>query len=508
MKPGMGAQADTRGSGSRATRAVLALIMLAYLLAGVQYARFTPPWQAPDEPAHFNYVKYVAEHGALPVLQMGDYPHDYLGQIVSAGFPPDMSIDPIRYEAWQPPLYYLLAAGVYRAAASSQAAALLALRLLSVALGALLIYVAYRAVTALAPGRHWLALGAASFVAALPMHVATTAAVNNDTLAELWVALILWQLFALLRAPGRGLRPWLWLGATLGLAGLTKLNTAIALPLALATLGYAAARSAAPGERGRFALARLGALCLPAALLLLPWLARNATVYGLADPLAFRRHADVVAGQLRTADWIADVGPRHALTDFVTVTFHSFWGQFGWMGVVLDERLYRAFAVLSGLALAGILLRLPTLARTWRRRPPEQRMGLALLAGLAALSVASLIWYNLSFLQRQGRYLFPALIPFAVALAAGWREITRRAWRPLAAGLLAAAAALLAARAALRPGPWDRWTLAGLLAAAGGFALTARLPERWAAWIYVLPYPLLLALDFVCLHAFIVPALA
>jgi hypothetical protein len=29
------------------------------------------------------------------------------------------------------------------------------------------------------------------------------------------------------------------------------------------------------------------------------------------------------------------------------------------------------------------------------------------------------IWYNLTFVQHQGRYLFPALIPISVGLAAG-----------------------------------------------------------------------------------------
>ena len=35
--------------------------------------RFTPAWQNPDEPAHYNYIAHIAEQGALPVLQSGDY---------------------------------------------------------------------------------------------------------------------------------------------------------------------------------------------------------------------------------------------------------------------------------------------------------------------------------------------------------------------------------------------------------------------------------------------------
>ncbi len=579
---------------SRPTHLLLALIMLAYLAAGVQYACLTPPWQAPDEPAHFNYVRYVAERGALPVLQMGDFPADYLARFTNPKNTPTMSIDPIRYEAWQPPLYYLVAAGVYRVAGGGALAGqLFALRLFSVALGALLIAVAYRAVATLAPGRTWLALGTAGFVAAVPMHVATTAAVNNDTLAELWVALVLWQLFALLRAPGRdavhscgrsrhlgrsrssglqppesqcqkpspavsstsescaldragrpkpatttdalgpsvsttscpgvtgghlppertmppgrGLWPWLWLGATLGLAGLTKLSTVVVAPLALAVLACAAWRQAPPAARLRDTLARLAAMVAPAALLLSPWLARNVAVYGIGDPLAFRWHARVVEGQLRTADWLAQEGWRSAANKFAGTAFHSFWGQFGWMGVPMDTRVYHGLTVLSGLAILGLLLRLGGERHRWPTRSPEERTGLAVLASLVVLSAASFGWYNLTFLQPQGRYLFPALVPIGVFLAAGWGEIARRARRPLAAGLLVAAAALLAARSALHAGPWDKWTLAGLVGGGGGFGLAARLPERWALWLYPLPYLLLLALDFYCLYAFVLPALS
>ena len=93
------------------------LVVVLYLALATAYAVYTPAWQAPDEPAHYNYVSYVAEEGRLPVLAPGDYPAAYLEEIKARRFPADMSIAPLRYEAHQPPLYYLLAAGVYRLAA-------------------------------------------------------------------------------------------------------------------------------------------------------------------------------------------------------------------------------------------------------------------------------------------------------------------------------------------------------------------------------------------------------
>ena len=88
---------------------LLAAIVLAYLAIATLYALYTPRWQVPDEPAHYNYVRYIAETRSLPVLREGDYDQAYLDTIKAQRFPPDLSVDPIRYESYQPPLYYLLA---------------------------------------------------------------------------------------------------------------------------------------------------------------------------------------------------------------------------------------------------------------------------------------------------------------------------------------------------------------------------------------------------------------
>ncbi len=56
-------------------RLVLAGILAVYFVLAGLFAVNTPAWQAPDEPAHYNYVAYVAEQGGFPVLHFGDYPH-------------------------------------------------------------------------------------------------------------------------------------------------------------------------------------------------------------------------------------------------------------------------------------------------------------------------------------------------------------------------------------------------------------------------------------------------
>jgi hypothetical protein len=52
----------------RPRRIILLVILALYVILGVLYAVRTPPWQAPDEPAHYNYVRFVPTTGGFPVL--------------------------------------------------------------------------------------------------------------------------------------------------------------------------------------------------------------------------------------------------------------------------------------------------------------------------------------------------------------------------------------------------------------------------------------------------------
>src|SRR5262245_46007342 len=93
---------------------LLVPIVLAYGYLAVGYARATPRWNNPDEPAHVNVVRQIATTGTLPVLAEGDWDQSLLDRLTSSWFPNDYEVEGIRYEGHQPPLYYLLAAPVYR----------------------------------------------------------------------------------------------------------------------------------------------------------------------------------------------------------------------------------------------------------------------------------------------------------------------------------------------------------------------------------------------------------
>lgn len=396
------------------------LIILIYLLIGTAYIQCTPAWQAPDEPAHYNYVRQLAQ-GQLPVMEAGDYDQAYINELVfESGFAPGYTIDTITYEDWQPPLYYLLQTPVYIATGGSLAA----MRALSLLLGAGVIVMAYMIALRIAPEELWLALTVAVFVAFVPQHIAMMASVNNDTLSEFLIAAMLFLIVDIGLPDTTSMRlKLLLLGLLLGLGFLTKGSAY--LPAVVAGLVIA----------WRFwgdwkKIVRAGLLVyVPAFLLGFLWWGRNMAVYGGIDVLGKQRHDTVVVGQPRTVEWINQFGFVGTIDRFVETSFNSFWGQFGWMTVPMTHPswLYPLLWAFTGIIVGGII------AAILVERKSLKHYGAPLLALVTLFVLTSGVYvaYNFQFVQHQGRYLFPALIPIAVGLAVGlglWSRPLRQRW--------------------------------------------------------------------------------
>ena len=501
-QPNSGRARCQNGRGARGVslseRGVL-VVLAGYAALAALYATLTPAWQAPDEPAHYNVVRQLAEAeppACCPVIEAGDWDQAQLGRLTGSRFAGATAerLAGLQYEDHQPPLYYLLAALVYEWSAGS----LVALRLYSALLGGGVVYCAWALARAAIPGRPWVAVTAAAFVAYLPQHLAMMAAVNNDSLQELLIGLTLvalarWlrrdraglrrlarvTLFVALACCGllllRGLIPWgaalvivalagagaalwrggrnglwpLWLmGMLTGLALLTKVGgyfLVVLLPAALLSRGW-------PGwlrGRRRALAVACGGLLTPALLTGALWWGRNLGVYGWPDVLGLAAHDRVVRDQLRTATLVAESGAVAWAGKALRDTFTSYWGQFGWMALPLRGWL---LALPLGLSLAGATGLWMARARARGRGLLTLWRALWLTMGLGGLAY---VYYNLEFVQLQGRYLYPALLPAALLLARGlegWRE---RLW-PGGAGWLTAGAVCLLA-------PYDGYLLLAVI---------------------------------------------
>jgi hypothetical protein len=118
--------------------------------------------------------------------------------------------------------------------------------------------------------------------------------------------------------------------------------------------------------------------------------------------------------------------------------FRSFWTMPGWTIFYLHPMWY--YLLLAGciLAIIGLIILIikkwPSI-RTGRYIPQIQALTVMLVAIVVAL-VILFTWNGLnhSIVYRQGRSIYPVIIPIALFLMLGWRQFFPRAWRKV--GLL------------------------------------------------------------------------
>ncbi len=424
----------------------LAIILATYLVIGGLFSARVPAWQNPDEPAHWNYTRQFVQTGRLPVIE----PADWDVKLVPLGPDQrDVPVERLTYEDHQPPLFYLVTSPAYAFTGGN----LVAMRLASLLIGALTIILVYLTVAIIFPARLYLAAFAAAFAGLLPQHLFIMSGYNNDSLSEALLALVVYLSVRAIRDEqdlSRG--AVIALGVAVGVCFWTKAQAYLALPVA----AFALWRTCwdAPDAR-RKAVRRLVTLLGVSLLIGLPWWVHNVQMYGGTDFLGLQHHNEVVVGQPTTAEWILQYGFGGVIARLLQTTFQSFWGQFGWMTIPLQTPFYLlllAFTLVS----AGLFVTWWLNVRSAKRShdanihssnivlSETQSRRLVLLAVLMGLTVLAFIWYNLQFVQHQGRYLYPALIPVSTAFALGWafpfsrrENIARWLWLVMLIGLSA-----------------------------------------------------------------------
>ncbi len=422
-------------------------IVVAYLLLAAMYAWQTPKWQVPDEPAHYNYVQQLAETGRYPIIDAGDWNQPYQNMLTGCGFHPAVlqpdpslvqintpyleacgyditmvaGISRIEYEDHQPPLYYTLQAVVYLLTDGD----LLAMRLFSVLLGSGAIIAAWGITRRLFPNEQWLAIVTAGIVAFIPQRLFMMSGVNNDALAEALGGLLLLLTTYYITATNVDWRWALAMGFVAGLIFLTKTTVYYTAGIAFIAIILRCWQDKAPF---RAIISQLLAFSILAVAIGSIWWIHSLDVYGNTDFLGLQRHDQVVEGQLRTETYIErDLrgSTRLYLENLARTTFQSFWGQLGWMAYPMQPRIYNLLMGLTVLLLIGSILY--AVQEHWPKSLDKaQRHMLALLGVSLLLVIAQFLFYNLTFVQFQGRYLYPALIPIALMFALGadaWRKI-------------------------------------------------------------------------------------
>lgn len=191
----------------------LILLMSFSVFLGLCYSFLVPPGLPYDEPAHFSNVRYYAHWAKLPVLgQPG-----------------------VEYEAYQAPLYYMLAATFYKAFAFAGAKAdFYALRLAGVLLLVVLLGLTHGILRRIFSRHPLLSAVSCLFVALNPSLLAIASSIQNDMLSITLAVLAIYLSIRLVIDAELTLASTLLLAGVVSLAILTKISTAF-LVLALPT---------------------------------------------------------------------------------------------------------------------------------------------------------------------------------------------------------------------------------------------------------------------------------
>jgi hypothetical protein len=443
-------------------------------LSAVSWSIVTPPFQVPDEPAHFAYAQDLAETGRLPksssvnyssaeIVALSDLNHNAIrynvlnGTISSPGQQRQLEHDlaqpfPQSGEGAgvaksQPPLYYALEAIPYRLAlfGGNLLERLALMRLLSALMAGLTGLFAFLFMREALPAAPWAWTVGGLGVALLPMVGFMSGAVNPDSmLCAVSAALF----YCLARAFRHGLSTQLAvaLGVVTAVGFLTKLNFLGFMPglaLALAILARRAARSGGRAASFRSLAPALAIGASPVLLYALVNLLSNQPGLGLASTgIDLTTNHGSLLGEVSYI-WqlyLPRLPGMH--TDFPGILMTRLWfdrsvGLYGWLDTTFPTWVYNAALVPAGLIAALCASALFTNRAELRRRIWELLAYATMGVGVMALVGADSF---LEFPARAGgysepRYLLPTAALFGAVLALAARGAGRR-WGPVVGALI------------------------------------------------------------------------
>jgi hypothetical protein len=413
-------------------QAIRVLLGLA-LVRGVIYAAIIPPWQAPDEPGHFNHALTLHELGRA--VSPNDR-SDQRDNIILA------SMD--RFHFWdylpwaqredpgsqlhQPGLYYrLVAAPLLVFDSADPAQQLLVMRPVSVLLNIATVLLAAISAWLLFPDDIFMQIGIPSFVAFLPMNTFMGSVLNNDNLVKFTVSLTFLCIAWALRS-GLSLFNLTGLVGSMVLGYFAKRAFVFAIPATLLVLPLALWLR--PPRR---TLARLGVSAGVLALVATGIVAWQSgwPVSRLPSLLAQLTYSSTLPDPTLILQQL-----RGVWFDYIRFLFISFWAAFGWVTIEVHPLWYVLLLAICGVAVVG-LGRLVSQAIRHQAALTGWQWATLTLYGLSSIILIILALATFSFYETgpvtwfpkghlpQGRYLLPAIIPIATLFTLGLR-----AWLP------------------------------------------------------------------------------
>jgi hypothetical protein len=424
-------QPDTR-------RFIFGFILALTLVRGIIYAAVIPPWQAPDEPAQFERAKaaLTAEDWnrttQIPPTWYGDLRDSLLIYQFLNYTLPRLQNDPDAPLNYYIDLYHEVYGGTYGnrltfavigtpiflAQYQNITLQLYFVRLGTVLMSVAIIFLAYLIACTIFPKSNFLALGVPIFIMFNPQHTYSFSTVNNGNMAELLATVALYFI-------ARGFKQNL----SLPFFGL-------ALAFALMAIWTKATTY--------FLFFTFGSVAL-----FFLWRYRRHWRWVLFSTVLLCSLIFLLTPQ-RLSLLLSEAWPLLSQTQFyfdpqvVSDMFKSFWAMPGWAILRLDPVWYQVWLITCILSIGGLVALLVRHRRSLLTNQFQPQVHTLLVFGLSVgVAIAIQVgWHILTgtTLYRQGRSLYPLIVPIAIFLMLGWRQLMPVAWQN--PGLLAVTIAL------------------------------------------------------------------
>jgi hypothetical protein len=403
------------------------------ILRGLAYLLITPPWQAPDETTHFQFMELLTQRPLSEIRKIeqktadGDYvelehrilesmkKHDaWRYKNIPAPDPLPKRFQEATFystsppKIYRPPLYYLLGAGLLGPFKSQDLETQLYIaRLYSLILALGTIILSYF-VGHLAFQNERYALMVGVFVSFLPQFMVIGTSVNSDNLLNLLASGFLLYAVFLLQDPQRDLY-LLPIPFFLLVTLFTSKTGIILAPLAVLLYIY----------RIRNSKESMVVLILTMVILASTFLLIQHHWSGMVT-----RAWQILKVSYGSIHWGSATGWEFYLFFFI-ILFRSFWFVGGWMAIRWPHWVYAGIGILTLISTAGYFKYL--FVRVVRRKEEVLLANpILLLMTFAALLAFGVTFFYYGFvvdLFAQGRYLFPALPAFAVLFIIGLKTI-------------------------------------------------------------------------------------
>lgn len=411
---------------------LLAGLLVTFFAVAVGYGVTIPPGEGVDEAAHFDYVRYVKEQGALPIqpmsstggveIWMGHHPPLYY---VLAGLAISWIDTSDFAEAFRSNRHFewrendgrngwnvMLHFGQDRFPWGGSILALQVLRLLGIVLATITLYAIYRAAELLFPDQRWIPLGVTAVVAFNPSFTYMSSTVHHDVLQAMVFALAMWWIIRYLTKPARSYEAVL-AGVLIGAAILTKLSGLVLAAVIGLVLFLELLKVKDWSYFFRQAVIAYGIAALVAGW----WFIRNQWLYG--DPLGWQMFLNIHNHMIRPGPYTWPIFTG----EFLAQIGRTFWGGFGFMHITFPE-ITKFLWWSLGLAVVGFLVAIIRKQLSLRERWAEWT---AILAVLFLIFISFVRFSMATVGAGHGRYLFPAAFTVGVVMIVGLNGFTR--WR-------------------------------------------------------------------------------